>query len=570
MSLLKELVKKGVLDKQKAEALEKEIKTSLKKEELVLLEKQIVSEDFLFQLKSEYLEVPLKTIDPKSVPLEVLELIPQETANNYKMVSLSRKNNVLDIGMVYPEDLDAQEALKFLARRGKFDYKVFLINFSTFAELLKQHQSLRKEVGKALEELEEEMKTKKAVGKSEIERLVEEAPIAKVVAVILRYAVEGKASDIHIEPTKDKLRIRFRLLGLLHSSIFLPKRVHQAVVARIKVLSNLKIDESRMPQDGSFSARVEGQSIDFRVATFPTTLGEKVAIRVLNPLIGLKKFEQLGLSERDRKTVEKMVQRPYGLILATGPTGSGKTTTLYTILQLLNKEGVNIVTLEDPVEYFIEGVNQSQIRPDIGYNFAKGLRHMLRQDPDIIMVGEVRDSETASLATHAALTGHIVLSTLHTSTALGVIPRLIDLGVQPFLIPSTLSLIIAQRLVRKLCDDCKKKIKPKKQIELLILKEIELFPKEIKKDINTRDIFVWESKACKNCNDQGFSGRIGLFEVLKMTDELGELVLKGFFEKQLKEEAEKQIMTTIRQDGILKVLQGITTIEEVLRVTQEE
>ena len=570
MSLLKKLVEKGVLDKQKAEALEKEIKTSLKKEEIVILEKQIVSEDFLFQLKSEYLEIPLKTIDPKSVALEVLELIPQETANNYKMVSLNRKDKVLDVGMVYPEDLDAQEALKFLARRGKFDYKVFLISFSTFAGLLKQHQSLRKEVGKALEELEEEMKVKKAVGKSEIERLVEEAPIAKVVAVILRYAVEGKASDIHIEPAKDKLRIRFRLLGSLHSSIFLPKRVHQAVVARIKVLSNLKIDESRIPQDGSFSAKVGGQSIDFRVATFPTTLGEKVAIRVLNPLSGLKKFEQLGLFERDRKTVEKMVQRPYGLILATGPTGSGKTTTLYTILQLLNKEGVNIVTLEDPVEYFIEGVNQSQIKPDIGYDFAKGLRHMLRQDPDIIMVGEIRDAETASLATHAALTGHIVLSTLHTSTALAVIPRLIDLGVQPFLIPSTLSLIIAQRLVRKLCDDCKKKIKPRKEIETLILKEIELFPEEIKKDIKTDALFVWEPKACKNCNDQGFSGRIGLFEVLKMTDKLGELILKGIFEKQLKEEAEKQVMTTIRQDGILKVLKGITTIEEVLRVTQEE
>jgi len=570
MSLLKELVKKGVLDKQKAEALEKEIKTSLKKEELVILEKQIVSEDFLFQLKSEYLEIPLKTIDPKSVPLEVLELIPQETANNYKMVSLNRKDKVLEVGMVYPEDLDAQEALKFLARRGSFDYKVFLISFSTFTGLLKQHQSLRKEVGKALEELEEEMKVKKAIGKSEIERLVEEAPIAKVVAVILRYAVEGKASDIHIEPAKDKLRVRFRLLGSLHSSIFLPKRIHQAVVARIKVLSNLKIDESRIPQDGSFSAKVEGQSIDFRVATFPTTLGEKVAIRVLNPLIGLKKFEQLGLFERDRKTVEKMVQRPYGLILVTGPTGSGKTTTLYTILQLLNKEGVNIVTLEDPVEYFIEGVNQSQIRPDINYDFAKGLRHMLRQDPDIIMVGEVRDSETASLATHAALTGHIVLSTLHTSTALGVIPRLIDLGVQPFLIPSTLSLIIAQRLVRKLCDNCKKKIKPKKEIEALILKEIELFPEEIKKDIKTDALFVWEPKACKDCNDQGFSGRIGLFEVLKMTDELGELVLKGLFEKQFKEEVKKQAMTTIRQDGILKVLKGITTIEEVLRVTQEE
>ena len=572
MSLVQELVKKGVLDKSKAQALEKEIKSSSKKEEILILEKEIVSEDFLFKLKSDYLEIPLKTIDPKSVPLEILELIPQETANNYKMVSLNREDKTLDVGMVFPEDLDAQEALKFLARRGNFDYKVFLITFNTFNQLLKQHQSLRKEVGKALEELEEEMKVKKAVGKSEIERLVEEAPIAKVVAVILRYASEGKASDIHIEPAKDKLRIRFRLLGSLHSSIFLPLRVHTAVVARIKILSSLKIDETRIPQDGSFSAKVGDQNIDFRVSTLPTTLGEKVAIRVLNPLTGLKKLEDLGLFPRDRNVVEKMIKKPYGLILATGPTGCGKTTTLYTILQFLNREGVNIITLEDPVEYFIEGINQSQIKPDIGYDFAKGLRHILRQDPDIIMVGEIRDNETANLATHAALTGHIVLSTLHTSNALGVIPRLIDLGVQPFLIPSTLALIIAQRLVRKLCDKCKKKVKPKREIQAMILKEIQGFPEEIKEEVkkDNQTLFVWQSQSCKHCNDQGFSGMVGLFEILKMSSELAEIILKGVSEKQLGAEAQRQTMTTVRQDGILKVLKGITTIEEVLRVTQEK
>ncbi len=570
MSLIQELVKKGVLEKAKAEALEKEIKVSLKKEETVILEKEIVSEDFLFKLKSDYLEIPLKTIDPKSVPLEILELVPQETANNYKMISLSKKDNTLDIGMVYPEDLDAQEALKFLARRGNFEYKVFLITFSTFAQLLKQHKSLRKEVGKALEELEEEMKTRKAVGKSEIERLVEEAPIAKVVAVILRYAVEGKASDIHIEPSKDKLRIRFRMLGSLHASIFLPLRVHLAVIARIKILSNLKIDETRIPQDGSFSAKVEGQNIDFRVSTLPTVLGEKAAIRVLNPQIGLKKFEQLGLLSRDRKIVEKMIKKPYGLILTVGPTGCGKTTTLYTILQTLNKEEVNIITLEDPVEYFIPGLNQSQIKPDIGYDFAKGLRHILRQDPDIIMVGEIRDAETANLATHAALTGHLVLSTLHTSSALAAIPRLIDLGIQPFLVPSTLSLVIAQRLVRKLCDKCKKKVSPKKEIKALLLKEIQTFPEEMKKEVQPESLFIWEPKTCKYCNHQGFSGRIGLFEILKMTDGIAEIILKGVSEKELEVESKKQTMTTIRQDGILKILKGLTTIEEVLKATQEE
>jgi len=573
MSLVQELVKKGVLDKTKAQALEKEIKSSSKKEETLILEKEIVSEDFLFKLKSDCLEIPLKTIDPKSVPLEVLELIPQGTANNYKMVSLSKEGKSLDVGMIFPEDLDAQEALKFLARRANFDYKVFLITFETFNQLLKRHQSLRKEVGKALERLEEEMKIK-ATSRSEIEKLVEEAPIAKVVAVILRYASEGKASDIHIEPAKDKLRIRFRLLGSLHSSIFLPLRVHTAVVARIKILSNLRIDETRIPQDGSFSAKVEGQNVDFRVSTLPTILGEKVAIRVLNPLTGLKKLEDLGFSLRDKNVVEEMIKKPYGLILATGPTGCGKTTTLYTILRSLNREGVNIITLEDPVEYFIEGINQSQIKPDIGYTFSKGLRHILRQDPDIIMVGEVRDSETANLATHAALTGHIVLSTLHTSNALGVIPRLIDLGVQPFLIPSTLALIMAQRLVRRLCNKCKKRVKSKGEIKSLILKEIEGLPeevkKELKKDIQIEPLFIWKPQSCKHCNDQGFSGMIGLFEVLKMNSELTEIILKGISEKKLGAEAQRQTMTTVRQDGILKVLKGITTIEEILRVTQEE
>ena len=574
MSLVQQLVKKGLLEKEKATTLEFEIKTSGKKEEEVILERRIVSEDFLFNLKSENLKIPLKEVIPEEIPLETLEQIPEETAKYYKMIPLRKKDKALEVGMVYPEDLKAQEALKFLARQGLFSYKVFLITPTTLNNLLKQYRTLKREVGRALEELETELEAEKIIRLptvAEVERLVEEAPITKIVAVILRHAVEGGASDIHIEPIRDRLRVRFRVLGILHSSIFLPLRIHPAVIARVKILSNLKIDETRIPQDGRFSTRIGDKDIDFRVSTFPTSLGEKVAIRVLDPTVGLKSFEQLGLEGRSFEVVKNSIKKPYGLILATGPTGSGKSTTLYAILQLLNKEGVNIVTLEDPIEYFIEGINQSQIKPEIGYNFATGLRHVLRQDPNIIMVGEIRDEETASLATHAALTGHLVLSTLHTTNALGVIPRLIDLGIKPYLIPATLSIAIAQRLVRRLCDFCKKKIKPKKEISELILNEIENLPPLIKKDLQLpKSLFIYQAKGCKKCNNTGFSGRVGVFEVLSMTDQLSDIILKEPAEAKIQEEAKRQGMITMKQDGIMKILEGITTIEEVLRVAEEK
>jgi len=573
--LIRQLVKKGILDQEKATALEFETRESGKREEEVILGRRICSEDFLFGLKSENLKIPLKKITIQEVPLETLGMIPEETARHYQMIPLVKKNNTLEVGMVYPEDLKAQEALKFLARQGKFNFEVFLVTPTTFSNLLRQCRTLRREVGKALEELEAELKGEKLEVRlktaAEFERMAEEAPITKIVAVILRHAVEGKASDVHIEPTRDRLRVRFRLLGILHSSIFLPLKTHPAVVARIKILANLKIDETRIPQDGRFTTIIDGNSIDFRVSTFPTTLGEKVAIRVLDPAIGFKTFGELGLEKRNLKVVKQAIERPYGLILATGPTGCGKTTTLYAILQVLNKEGVNIVTLEDPVEYFIEGINQSQVRPEIGYDFAVGLRHIVRQDPDIIMVGEIRDQETTSLATHAALTGHIVLSTLHTSNAIGVIPRLIDLGIQPYLIPSTLSIAIAQRLVRKLCDNCKKRGLAKKEVKDLILKEFEGLPSQAKKDFGIpKPLYIWQAVGCKECNNEGYTGRIGLFEILSMTDELADIILKEPSEREISKEAERQGMVTMRQDGILKVLAGITTIEEVLQVAEEK
>ena len=574
MSLIKELFKKGLIREEQVASLEFEVKKTGKRTEQVLLEKHIVEESVLFSLKSESLNIPLKKVVIDNVSLDALALIPQETAKYYLMIPFAKKNNSVEIGMVYPENLKAQEALKFLARQGKFTYKVFLITPTTFTKILKQYRGLKKEVGKALEELKTQLETeeeeKKIKTPAEFARLAEEAPITKIVAVILRHAVDGKASDIHIEPAKKELRIRFRLLGELHSSILLPLKIHPAVVARIKILSNIRIDESRIPQDGRFSTIINNEQIDFRVSTFPTTLGEKVAIRVLDPSVGLKSFEELGLEKTNIQILKEAIRKPYGLILITGPTGSGKTTTLYAILNLLNKEGVNIVSLEDPAEYFIDGINQSQVKPQIGYDFAQGLRHVLRQDPDIIMVGEVRDSETASLVIHAALTGHIVLSTLHTNNVIGVVPRLIDMGIESFLISPCLSVAIAQRLVRRLCDSCKKEIKPSKKVEEIILKEIKTLPPQAKKDVKIKTpLKIWEAKGCKKCNNSGFSGRIGLFEILSMTTQLVDVILKQPSEEEILKEAKRQGMITMRQDGISKVLNGITTIEEIIKATKQ-
>ena len=343
-------------------------------------------------------------------------------------------------------------------------------------------------------------------------------------------------------------------------------------MARIKILSNLKIDETRLPQDGRFGITVGQKNVDFRVSTFPTALGEKVVLRVLDPQESSMSLEGLGLERRNFEILKRAIARPYGMILVTGPTGSGKTTTLYAVLHILNQEGVNIITLEDPIEYFIEGVNQSQVKPEIGYTFATGLRHILRQDPDIVMVGEIRDQETAVLATQASLTGHLVLSTLHTNNALGVIPRLIDLGVAPFLLPPSLSVCIAQRLVRRLCQYCKKEVSPNPKIKEMIIRDFESLPSLMKKEAGglLKSFKIYEPAGCKKCNPNGYSGRIGLYEILEMTPELSEIVLKEPTESRIKEEAFRQGMITMKQDGILKILEGVTSVEEVLRAAEEK
>ena len=544
-----------------------------KTEEETLVAKGLVGEDDLFRLKGELLGLPFVSVAPEDISLEILKTIPEETAKFYRMIPLGEKKAEVIIGMVFPDDLKAQEALKFMARKSGFAYQVVLITPKIFILVLAKYRDLKREVGKALEQFQaEETETDfDRMKKTDEVSTVDEAPIAKIVNVVLRNAIDGNASDIHIEPGRTKLRVRFRVMGELYSSIFLPLNIATAVLARIKIMANMKIDENRVPQDGRFSMKLDAKNIDFRVSTLPTALGEKVVMRILDPDVGFKTFEDLGLDGRNLELMRKAIDEPYGLILVTGPTGSGKSTTLYAVLQEVNDDKVNIISLEDPVEYFCDGVNQSQVRPEIGFDFASGLRSILRQDPDIIMVGEIRDEETALLTIHSALTGHLVLSTLHTNDSLGVVPRLVDLKVQSYLIPSTLTLALAQRLVRQLCPDCKKKIEAKGFLKEKIIAEYNQIPEASRAEAKLPESFdIWEPVGCPKCNRQGFLGRIGIFEALEMTPELGEIVLNNLSESVLKAEGRRQGLITMRQDGIMKVLRGVTSIEEVLKATEED
>ena len=567
--LLKKLVEEGRISEERALSVRAQAKSEYKEEEEILINEKIISEDDLFSIKSTVYNLPLRDdVSASSISEEIMKYIPQETAKTYSMIPIGGNEEKIEIGMVYPESLKAKEALSFLAYTYKFKYNVQLIKISDFNKLFKQYQTLEEEVGSAIEKIEKEediVAEEESESVKEFRELAEEAPIIRMVGVIIKQAVEGNASDIHIEPGKENLKVRFRVSGKLYSSLFLPMKVHQAIIARIKILSGLKIDERRLSQDGRFSTNIEGKNIDFRVSTLPTTEGEKLVIRVLDSSKALLDMENLGLSGNNLESAKKAVGEPNGLILVTGPTGSGKTTTLYSILKELNKEGVNIITLEDPVEYYMEGVNQSQIKPDIGYTFAKGLRQILRQDPDIIMVGEIRDEETADLAIHAALTGHIVLSTLHTNSASGAIPRLIDMGIKPFLISPALNCVLAQRLVAKLCPHCKEEVRADKNMEEFIKEELSRNPL-LKLPSN---LIIYKPKGCSKCGSEGFSGRIGIFEVMNLNEKIQKIIRDNPEKSIIEEEAYNNGMISIRQDGIYKAMKGLTTIEEVIKATKE-
>lgn len=526
---------------------------------------------------AESLGVPFLETLPSSIDKTILTLIPEDTAKKYRMAVFDRKDSILSVAMVDPQDFDALNALRFIAEKERLGIEVSLIAEVTFAELLKAYSG----TDKALEEAIVSLKTAQdsavqiqaeTKGGSALPEVFQDAPIAKLVDVIVKHAMEGRASDIHIEPVDGSYRVRFRVDGLLRSTLVFPNDVGRAVLSRIKILSNLKIDEKRKPQDGRFRVVTENKTIDLRVSTLPVIDGEKVVMRILDKSNNMSDLDKLGLWGRNREVLLRKINEPYGIILITGPTGSGKSTTLYAFLQILNQEERNIITLEDPVEYFMEGINQSQIRPEIGYNFADGLRSILRQDPNVIMVGEIRDEETGELAIHAALTGHLVLSTLHTNDAIKGLPRLIDMGAEPFLLSSSIQALAAQRLVRRICENCKEEteitpgmLKKMEAARLAIpTAELDAYDLDIQMPLK-----VYQGKGCELCGNSGYKGRIAIYEVFEVTDEAKIIITdKNANETELLKEAVHQKMLMMRGDGLLKVLKGITTIAEVERVTE--
>ncbi len=572
MSVLDILVKKKIVSPDEVASIKKEVSSGGVLER-ILIEKG-VSEDEILSAKGEYLNIPIRSLGDISIPFEVLEYIPEESAVHYRFVPIGVVDGALEVGLVDPDNIEARDALNFIATKRGVPYKIFIISQQDFEKVVERYKGITGEVTKALSELEtvlsvdgeKDAPVKKAPNQKPNQKadtlIIEDAPVVKIVATVVRYAVEGNASDVHIEAMRDTVRVRYRVDGSLYTSLVLPSKVHDAVVARIKVLSNMKLDEKRKPQDGRFSARIEGRKIDFRVSTFPSYYGEKVVMRILDPDKGVKKLEAIGFSEHDYKLVKEAIQRPYGLILITGPTGSGKSTTLYSMLNEVDKDTQNVLSLEDPVEYNMEGVSQSQVRPEIGYTFASGLRTTLRQDPDIILVGEIRDKETAQLAVQAALTGHLVFSTLHTNNAAGVIPRLIDMGVDPYLIAPTLIMAVGQRLVGVLAGG--KKVPVEGSIKAFIDRQFEDLPTEFKKDVPQSDTVYMIDPTPEA--PKGTKGRMAVFEVFKMDKEIEAVLLKSPTELEISKILRKKGMLTMREDGILKAYKGLVPFEEITRL----
>lgn len=534
-----------------------------------LTNRGIISIDEFLEFKAKVYNLPVKRFDfDEVIPKDVLLKIPEATVKTYKILPLDFNKNVLSLGVVDPDISNLKtNVIEVLKNSLKIETQIFLISSQDFYAHLEDYVDFESEVKKYINEFRatgaKKLVEEKPVTFYQEVVTAEEGPIIKLFELLVRKAVSLRASDIHLEALPDKARIRFRLFGDLKTYLFIPKDVHLSLVNRVKILANLRLDETRIPQDGRFRGVVQGREIDFRVGILPTINGEKVAIRILDPLIGLRKIKELGLADYHSEIVERNLKKPFGMILVTGPTGSGKTTTLYAMIQDINKEKINLISLEDPVEYKIIGLNQSQVRPEIGYTFAQGLREILRQDPDVILVGEIRDEETAELAIHAALTGHLVFSTLHTNTASAAIARLIDMKIKPYFIPSTLNLVISQRLVRKLCQNCLEK----RSLPEDILKEIRNILKEAPSEYQKIEISNYYSRGCQKCFFRGYTGRTGIFEMFEMNDEIGSLVFKEASEMEIIEVLKKQNFISLKIDGIIKASQGLVSLEEVLKIT---
>ena len=578
MSFLEELVKAGLITQSQVG----EVKTRARDKfdgdvEGALLELGIPEEQIL-TVKGEYYGMPIAKVNASQMSFDTLKYISEDSATHYSFAPFDFKDGVLSVGITNPENMEATDALQFISSKVGIPFKVFLISKSDYKKIMENYKGLSSEVEEALDELnQEEMsaaqseeslaKELKNVDPSKEAKIVEDAPVIKIVATMLKTAIEGNASDIHIENTGEKVKVRFRIDGSLRTSLVLPVSVYSGIVARVKILAKLRLDEKRKPQDGSFSATIDGHKIDFRVSTMPSYYGEKVVMRILDAEKGVKPLDELGLSKSNLALIREAIGKPYGIILITGPTGSGKSTTLYSMMNELDKERSNIITLEDPVEYHMPDINQSQMMPEIGYTFASGLRSILRQDPDVIMVGEIRDKETAQLAIQAALTGHLVLSTLHTNNAIGAIPRLIDMGVDPYLIAPTLILSVAQRLARVTCASSRKEAPMDPSIKMQLESQLKDLPEEFKKDIKIGDK-MYETVPSAEC-PSGTRGRIAVFEMFKVDQEMQSVILKNPINSEIYKVARKKGMLTMKEDALLKSIDGTIPFTEVYNFSNE-
>lgn len=570
MSILEFLAEKKLIDETEIPTIKTELRSTNEPLEKVLGNHRINPQQLL-SAKGEYFNTPVRDLAEVEIPFEILSYIPEESAIHYKFVPIAVTDGSLEVGMVDPGDIEARDALNFLSAKKDMPFKVFAISNQDFEHVLGIYKGLSGTVTKALGELESDIneddvvsakdETKSEDGKIDT-RIIEDAPVTKIVATVLRYAVEGGASDVHIEPMRDKIRVRFRVDGVLNTSLILPPKVQSSIVARVKILSKMKLDEKRKPQDGRFSAKIDGRKVDFRVSTFPSYYGEKIVMRILDQEKGVKTIEELGLSDRYLKMLKEAIKRPYGMVLISGPTGSGKSTTLYSVLKALDTDTTNVLSLEDPVEYSVQGVSQSQVQPEIGYTFASGLRTTLRQDPDVIMVGEIRDSETAKLAIQAALTGHLVLSTIHTNTAAGIVPRLIDMGIDPYLIPPTLILGVGQRLTRKICPGTGEPVPIEGSLRAMLDKQFADLPDEYKKEIpldGGEMLKITQTATCPS----GTKGREAVFEMFAMDRDIEKVILDNPVESAIYDVARTKGLITMKEDAIIKALQKKIPYEEM-------
>lgn len=576
MDFLQHLSKLGIIPENTLDIFLRELHEVHQGDSEALLVAKGLTIEQVLKLKSDFYGIPSRVVDPNAITFEVLKYIPQDSAKHYKYVPLGVTDNVLEVGIVEPGNIQANDALQFIVAKLGIPFTYYLISQQNYDAIIKNYDNVSGNVDEALTEFESgelvniddmsllRKEKKEALAEGE-EKIVEDAPIVKIVSSILRDAVTKDASDIHIEHTGKEVRVRFRLDGSLQTMLTLPVSVFSGVTARIKILGKLRLDEKRKPQDGGFSANINNRKIDFRLSTFPTYYGEKVVMRILDAEKGVKPITELNLSKRNMNLIREALAKPYGIILMTGPTGSGKSTTLFSMLNEIDRDTENVVSLEDPVEYHMPGVSQSQVQADIGYTFAAGLRSILRQDPDVIMVGEIRDKETAGLAIQAALTGHMVFSTLHTNTAIGAIPRLIDMGVDPYLIAPTLILVLGQRLIKTISPTAKKEVPMDEATRALILKQFDDLKEEYKKELPLDINVLYEGIPSKE-NPSGMKGRMAVMEAFVIDKETERLILTNPVEPELYKIARSKGMITLREDALIKALEGYTTLQEAYSV----